>query len=129
MQEAGLLFQVVFALGAVLGVIWVSAKLARRSGLAGTQTAALRIVGRQMLGRDSSVAVMTVGGRAFIIGVTAHQVSVLSEVDPTEVLAADQNTSRQTTTRHATLQPLAAPVGLATVTQAVDRLRAKTVRQ
>jgi flagellar biogenesis protein FliO len=46
----------------------------------------LTVVARQRLDRDASVAVVTIGDNALVLGVTAHQVTVLSTMTADELL-------------------------------------------
>ena len=45
--------------------------------------APVRVLHRQALSRSTSVAVVEVGGRVLVLGATEHQISVLTELDPT----------------------------------------------
>ncbi|PID54073.1 MAG: hypothetical protein CSA58_05395 [Micrococcales bacterium] len=81
----GLLIQAFFALLAVLGVIWAAASLARRNGMGNGTGAALRVHDRTVLSRDAGLAVVEAGGRAFLVGVTAQSVSLVSELDPQDL--------------------------------------------
>lgn len=89
--------RVVVSLGVVLAVMAGAAAVLRRSGVAGTAGAGRRggrrrpvpveVLARHGLTRGASVAVVRLGGRAFVLGVTEHQVSLLAEVDPAELEA------------------------------------------
>lgn len=65
----------------VLLLAVVVARLARRGGLRGPG-AGLRVLDRVGLSREASLAVVEVGGRALLLGVTAHEVTMLGELDP-----------------------------------------------
>ena len=91
-----LLVRVVVSLGVVLAVMAGAAAVLRRSGVVGTagmgkrgglrrRAVPMEVIARQGLSRSSSVAVLRVGGRALVIGVTEHQVSLLTEIDPAEL--------------------------------------------
>src|ERR1044072_9058314 len=87
-----LLVRVVVSLGVVLAVMAGAAAVLRRSGVVGTMPAgkrglsrsrpALEVIARHGLSRGSSVAVVRLGDRALVLGVTEHNVSLLTEVDP-----------------------------------------------
>ena len=46
------------------------------------------VVARHGLSRTSSLAIVRLGDRALVLGVTEHQVTLLTEVDPAELDAA-----------------------------------------
>ncbi len=75
-----LLLQMVVALGVVLAVMWLAARLLRSVGPAGNE-ALLELVARQQVGRTASVAVVRVADQALVVGVTDDQVSLLAEVE------------------------------------------------
>jgi flagellar protein FliO/FliZ len=86
--------RVVVSLSVVLAVMAGTAAVFRRSGLVGTAPAgrrgtrrrgAVEVITRHGLGRTSSLAVVRLGGRALVLGVTEHQVTLLTEVDPAEL--------------------------------------------
>ena len=79
-----LVLRIGFSLLVVLGLLWVLAKVARRP-LAGRGGGAIAVLARQQLTRGSTVAVVRVGDRALILGVTDGQVSLLGEADPASV--------------------------------------------
>ena len=75
-----LLLQVGFSLMVVLMLMWGAARLVRRPfGARGSGR--LAVLGTHQLGRGSSVAVVRVGGRALVLGITDQQVNLLAEAD------------------------------------------------
>jgi flagellar protein FliO/FliZ len=93
-----LLVRVVVSLGVVLGVMWGAAAMLRRSGVTGTagsgrrggrRKAPVEVIARHGLSRGASITVVRLGGRALVLGVTEHQVSLLTEMDPAELDAPD----------------------------------------
>ena len=89
-----LLVRVVVSLGVVLAVMAGAAAVLRRSGVVGTAPAGRRgmrrrstveIIARHGLSRASSLAVVRLGERALVLGVTEHQVTLLTEVDLAEL--------------------------------------------
>ena len=90
-----LLVRVVVSLGVVLAVMAAAAAVLRRSGVVGTGPAGrrgmrrrnlpLEVIARHGLSRGSSLAVVRLGERALVLGVTEHQVTLLTEVDPAEL--------------------------------------------
>lgn len=79
-----LFLRVVFSLGAVLGLVWFLARMASHR-MGGAHPSVVRLLGRQSLGRTSSVAVVAVGERVLVVGVTEHGVRLLAELDADEV--------------------------------------------
>src|SRR5438309_11920603 len=89
-----LLVRVVVSLGVVLAVMAGAAAVLRRSGVAGTavsgrrgarRKAAVEVIARHGLSRGATITVVRLGGRALVLGVTEHQVSLLTEIDPAEL--------------------------------------------
>jgi flagellar protein FliO/FliZ len=76
-----LTLRIIFSLLVVLALMWGLAKLARRP-LGARRGGLLSVVARQQLSRGSSVAVVQVAGKALVLGVTDHQVTLLAETDP-----------------------------------------------
>jgi flagellar protein FliO/FliZ len=72
--------RMLLALGAVLGVMWLLARFARRP-LTGNADRVMSVLARQQLNRNSSVAVLRVLDRAFVLGVTDQGVSLLTETE------------------------------------------------
>lgn len=84
MNDASLavvLLRLVLAVAVVVGLLLLTARFTRRlgGGGAGPARGAIRVVARQPLSRNASVAVIETGGRTLVLGVTDHQVSLLSE--------------------------------------------------
>lgn len=90
-----LLVRVVVSLGVVLAIMAAAAAVLRRSGVVGAAPAGkrgmrrrslpLEVIARHGLSRGSSLAVVRLGERALVLGVTEHQVTLLTEVDPAEL--------------------------------------------
>jgi flagellar biogenesis protein FliO len=90
-----LLVRVVVSLGVVLAVMWGAAAVLRRSGVTGTASlvrrggvrrkAPVEVIARHGLSRSASVSVVRLGGRGLVLGVTEHQVTLLTEIDPAEL--------------------------------------------
>lgn len=72
--------RIVFSLLIVLGLLWAIARVSRRK-VVGRGAGALSVVARQQLGRNSSVAVVRIVDKAYVLGVTDAQVSLLGEAD------------------------------------------------
>lgn len=129
-----LLVRVVVSLGVVLAVMAAAAAVLRRSGVVGAapvgrrgtrrRSLPLEVVARHGLSRGSSLAVVRLGERALVLGVTEHQVTLLTEVDPAEFDTTPDPD-----------QPFAAPagpgIGPGTLPWkvALEQLRERTVRR
>ncbi len=82
-----------FSLAVILGLIWLAARLLRRSGKkAGTSSAALDVVARRSMGRRSSLLVIDVSGRRLLVGATDTQISLVADL--TGDIAGDVNLGR-----------------------------------
>jgi flagellar biogenesis protein FliO len=84
MTTASLVGHLLLGLTVVFGVMAVIAKLVRRGrsgGLRGRRAPAIEAVARLSLSKASSVAVLRVGQRELLVGVSAGTVSVLAETD------------------------------------------------
>jgi flagellar protein FliO/FliZ len=80
--ELGIRF--LLSLGVVLGLFWAVARMgARRVG--GRDRTLLRVRSRQALSRGSSIAVVEVGSRVLLVGVSDTGVRLLTELDPFEL--------------------------------------------
>ena len=87
----GLFVRLVFSLAVVIGIMWMAAHMIRRRGL--VPAAARRhgrgvqveLLARRPLGRNASIAVVRVGERSMVVGVTDHQVTKLDDADVAEI--------------------------------------------
>ncbi|MGZ4536606.1 MAG: FliO/MopB family protein [Nocardioidaceae bacterium] len=79
-----LVVRVTLSLAAVLALFWLVARGASRR-MAGASRGVVRVRGRQALSRTSSVAVVEVGDRVLVLGVSDGGVRLLTELDPEEV--------------------------------------------
>jgi flagellar protein FliO/FliZ len=75
-----LIGRMLLALGVVLGVMWLLARWARRPAAAKTDRV-VTVLARQQLSRNSSVAVLKVMDKAYVLGVTDQSVQLLSETE------------------------------------------------
>jgi flagellar protein FliO/FliZ len=97
---AVLVLRIAFSLLVVLLLMWGLARVARRP-LTGRRGAALTVLARQPLSRNSSVTVLQVVDRALVLGVTDHQVTLLGEADLGELerLQNEQPSTRRSPVR------------------------------
>ena len=75
-----LALRIAFSLLVILGLVWVAAR-AVRGPLRGRGHGSLSVLNRQQLSRGAAVAVIRVGDRALVVGVTEQQVNLLAETD------------------------------------------------
>jgi flagellar protein FliO/FliZ len=141
METLTLALRVGLSLACVLGLVWLFSKGAiRTGGRSGAARTAMQVVARQSLSRTSSVAVVRIGERALVLGVTEHQVTLLTEADAAVVAPATETVQRApveaTVVRpapHAVPAPRSALAGSAlspaTWAQAIDVLRERTIRR
>ena len=83
-DDLAVLARVTASLVVVVALAVLAARFARRAGGRGGG-AGLRVVERTGLSREASVAVVEVGGRGLVVGVTAHGVSLLTELTADEL--------------------------------------------
>jgi len=119
--------RLIFSLGIVIGLMWVAATVMRKRGVTpgrkAPRTTQIEMVARKPLGRNTAIAVVQIGERALVVGITDHQVTKLGE---TEIEAIDEITAGTTWT---VPQRAAAPSGSATAWKAMlDQMRDRTVR-
>lgn len=76
--------RVTVSLGVVLGLFWLVARTGSRRFSGGTRNL-VRVRGRQSLSRTSSLAVVEVGSRVLVVGVSDGGVRLLTELDPAEL--------------------------------------------
>ena len=83
-----LAMRLVFSLAIVVGLLLLIARVAGRR-FQGRTGAPIQVVHRQQLTRGSGVAVVTVGDRVLVLGTTEHQVTLLTEMEPDELLTEE----------------------------------------
>ncbi len=86
-DDLAVLARVTASLVVVVALALLAARVARRAGRGGG-TAGLRVVERTGLTREASVAVVEVGGRGLVVGVTAQGVTLLTELSAAELATA-----------------------------------------
>lgn len=86
MQLAGLLLRVVVSLGLVLAVLWFAAKGLRSTQRRSRSGVDVDVLTRQPLAQKSSLAVVRLGDRALVLGVTESRVELLHETALADVL-------------------------------------------
>ena len=86
-DDLAVLARVTASLVVVVALAVLAARFARKAGVRGSG-AGLRVVDRTGLSREASVAVVEVGGRGLVVGITAQGVSLLTELTAAELAAA-----------------------------------------
>lgn len=87
--------RVLLSLAAVFGLLWYAGRRLSGTGtVRRSRAAAVSVVGRQSLGGKTGVALVEVGGRRLLLGVSEHGVNLLTEVDMPEPEAAPARTER-----------------------------------
>jgi len=127
METIGLFVKMFFGLGVVLGLMWASAHVLRRRGLGpangrrGVRGVDVEMLARRPLGRNSSIAVVRIGERSMVIGITDHQVTKLDDADVEEI---DLNDALPTRTG-----PLGSTGSASPWKTMLDQVRNRTVRR
>ncbi len=80
----GLILRVVVSLALVLGLFWLAARAGSRRFSTGPRSL-MRVRGRQSLSRTASLAVVEVGSRVLVVGISDGGVRLLTELDPFEL--------------------------------------------
>jgi flagellar protein FliO/FliZ len=97
MELAGLLLRVAVSLGLVLAVLWFAAKGLRSSQRRSRAGVDVDVLTRQPLAQKSSLAVVRLGDRALVLGVTESRVELLHETALADVLVPYQPTDADLT--------------------------------
>lgn len=83
-----MLMKVVVVFGLLFATLRIVGKLHNGSGgisMGGRKdNAVVQVLGRQSLGRNADVTVVAFGDRTLVLGVTEHNVSVVTELEPAE---------------------------------------------
>jgi flagellar protein FliO/FliZ len=94
-----LFVRLIMSLAVVIGLMWVAANVLRKrgfTGVGGRRTGArgpeVEVIARRPLARNASIAVVRVGDRSLVVGVTDHQVTNLGEVEFTDIDLQEDNT-------------------------------------
>ncbi len=90
-STAEMFLRLLLSLGVVIGLMWAAATVLRKRGFAGGTGrrpgpgVQVELLARRSLGRNSSIAVIRVGERSMVIGVTDHMVTKLDDADVEEI--------------------------------------------
>ena len=83
--------RLLLSLGVVIGLMWVAANVLRKRGFSGgagrrsPRGPQVELLARRPLGRNASIAVVRVGERSLVVGVTDHQVTKLDDFDTADM--------------------------------------------
>ena len=82
-----MLIKVGFVFGLLFLTLRVVGKLYSPGGRVGRNSNAMvQVLGRQSIGRNADVTVVSLGDRTLVLGVTEHNVSVVTELDNEEIV-------------------------------------------
>jgi flagellar protein FliO/FliZ len=104
------LLRVVISLGVVLGLLWVAARLLRRTSVV-RGTSAVEVLARAQLARNASLAVVRVADRALVLGVGDGRVALVAEADLQTVRSALATPAKETR-QSVTIRPVIAEAGV-----------------
>lgn len=120
-----LLIRMTVSLAVIGGLLWLIQKVGRKrlGGLGRSAAAPIEITSRKQLSRTSSIALVRVGDRSILIGVTDTGVSLIAEgedlrTDPFPPSSGDHKIRRQTSSpirpaKHGSESELLADLGIA----------------
>ena len=128
---------VIIKIGFVFGLLFVTLKVVGKvygqgrslgGGGAKQSNVAVQVIGRQAVGRNADVTVVTLGDRTLVLGVTEHNVSVVTELDPEEIVETI-SLPAVATAIPAIPARTQASVSVPTWRDLLDNLRERTVRR
>jgi flagellar biogenesis protein FliO len=125
----GLFVRLLFSLAVVIGIMWMAATVIRRRGFApmsgargrGGRGVQVEVLARRGFNRNASIAVVRVGDRSMVVGVTDHYITKLDDVD-IETIELNEASTTWTV-------PPGVPVPTSPWKTMLDQMRAKTVRR
>jgi len=90
--------RLILSLAVVIGLMWVAANVLRKRGFTGvaskrsTRGPEVELISRRPLGRNASIAVVRIGERSLLVGVTEHQVTNLGDFEMADIDLYEGNT-------------------------------------
>lgn len=84
-----LTLRLIFSLAVVVGLLLLLAHFAGKRFKSGAGSL-VQVVHRQALSRTSAVTVVTVGSKVLVLGSTEQSVTVLTELDPEELVTEEE---------------------------------------
>ena len=101
MDGVKLILNALFGLVIFCGILYLAYLSTRYIGkkysLGGKSVGNLKILDSVSLGKDSRICIVCVGGRYFLIGITSHNISLLSELDEAELDFEKKETASENT--------------------------------
>lgn len=83
-------------MGLVFGLLFVTLRVVGKLHNSGAKItggrhdgAVIQVLGRQSIGRNADVTVVSLGERTLVLGVTEHNVSMVAELDPEEMVTRE----------------------------------------
>jgi flagellar biosynthetic protein FliO len=122
-----MLARLVFSLGIVIGLMWVAATVLKKRGFVQSgkgrpgRGVQVELLARRTLGKNASIAVVRVGERSMVVGVTDHNVTKLDDADIEAIELMEDGTNW-------TVPTGASSPGTAWKTM-LDQMRNRTVRR
>jgi flagellar protein FliO/FliZ len=99
-EVLGMFVRLVFSLGVVIGLMWLAAHMLKRRGIGPTNRrpgagVQVELLARRTMARNASIAVVRVGDRSMVVGITDHFITKLDEANIQEVVdIQDAGTTR-----------------------------------
>jgi flagellar protein FliO/FliZ len=123
--------RLLLSLSVVIGLMWVAATVVRKRGFTGHglqrrprgqqgPQVEVELVARKPLSKSASIAVVKIGGRSVVVGVTDHQITNLGEIFTADIDLREDNI--RTLSSGATASPASAWKTM------LDQMRNRTVR-
>lgn len=82
--------------GFVFGLLFVTLRVVGKLHNSGAKItggrhdgAVIQVIGRQSIGRNADVTVVSLGERTLVLGVTEHNVSMVAELDPEDMVTRE----------------------------------------
>ena len=82
----GLVLQMIFALALIIFLAWGLIRFFGRSLNTSFQGRWVRVIDQVSMGANRSISVVEIGGRSFLIGITDHGISLLTEIEDPELI-------------------------------------------
>ena len=122
-----LFVRLILSLAVVIGLMWAAATVLRKRGMGGAGVGRrpargvhVELLARKPLGRNASIAVVRVGERSIVVGITDHNVTKLDDAD-VESIDLDEGTNWTVS---------GGPTGPTTAWKTMlDQMRNRTVRR
>lgn len=128
--------------GLVFGLLFVTLRFVGKLHNSGAKItggrhdgAVIQVIGRQSIGRNADVTVVSLGERTLVLGVTEHNVSMVAELDPEDMMTREVIEIAPQALASAASAPLALPartqasVSVPTWRDLLESMRERTVRR